>query len=75
MMEHNGVQADPDYFRAIESMKSQLLIVLIRRLGGKITLPVQEIDNTETFVLMMRADEATKAFHFEVVEKGQGDSA
>jgi len=68
-------EADPDYAAAIEAMKSQLLIVLVRRLKGKVTIPVKEIDDTGRFVMMMRMDAATGSFHFEVIEKGQGGTA
>lgn len=58
-----------EHQQAIEAMKSQLLIVLINRLGGAIDLPVAEIDGTGKYNLAMRLDPATKTFHFVVQEK------
>lgn len=55
--------------QAIEAMKSQLLIVLINRLGGVADIPVAEIDGTGKFVLAMQMDQATRSFHFEVQTK------
>lgn len=53
---------------AIEAMKNQLLIVLIKRLGGKIEIPVAEVDGTGGDLLLMEATEA-RTFRFEVRKK------
>lgn len=58
-----------DHQQAIEAMKSQLLIVLFNRLGGKVEIPVSEIDGTGKFNLAMKLDAASRTFHFEVQEK------
>lgn len=58
-----------DHQQAIEAMKSQLLIVLINRLGGNVQIPVAEVDGTGPFNLAMRLDPDTRAFHFEVQKK------
>jgi len=39
---------------ALEAMKNQLLIVLINRLGGKVRIPVREIDDTGRYLLAMK---------------------
>lgn len=57
--------------QAIEAMKSQLLIVLINRLGGSVDIPVSEVDGTGKFVLAMKMDQASRAFHFEVQAKAE----
>lgn len=54
---------------AIEAMKSQLIIVLINRLGGKAEIPVHEIDDTGRYLLAMRLDPETRRFEFEVRRK------
>lgn len=56
----------------IESMKTQLLIVMVRRLKGIAKISAAEIEAASKFVLMMRTDPKTEDFVFEVVEKGQG---
>lgn len=55
--------------QAIESMKSQLLIVLINRLGGTVDIPVAEVDGTGKFNLAFSLDPDTRTFQFVVQEK------
>ncbi len=52
---------------AIDNMKDQLLIVLINRLGGKVSIPVDEIDDTGGFICTMGVEGRT--FHFEIGKK------
>jgi hypothetical protein len=66
-MSNNRVS--PEHHAAIEAMKDQLLIVLIKRLGGSADIPVAEIDNTGGDLLSFRLDVATRMFHFEVTQK------
>lgn len=61
-------QVSADHAAAIENMKSQLLIVLINRLGGSASIPVAEIDNTGPYVLSMQL--TGRSFLF-VVERKQ----
>lgn len=63
------LQENPQLAAAIESMKRELLIVLINRLGGKIELPVQEIDGAGKYVMLMELSAKTKVFTFAVIEK------
>lgn len=56
-----------EHQQVVEAMKSQLLIVLINRLGGSVDIPVAEIDGTGRFNLAMQVK--GRVFHFEVVEK------
>lgn len=53
----------------IDSMKDQLLIVLIRRLGGNVTIPVSEVDDTAGVSLHMQLTDNNTAFRFEVKPK------
>lgn len=57
---------------AIEAMKSQLLIVMVNRLGGKISIPVSEIDATGPFLLAMQLNVEQREFVFTVVRKDEG---
>lgn len=50
-------------------MKDQLLIVLIKRLGGAIEVPVNEIDDTAQSVLSMSLTPETRTFKFSVGKK------
>lgn len=47
---------DPVAAELLEQLRDQLLIVLIRRSGGRVTVPVQEIDATGDLVLSMEVD-------------------
>lgn len=47
---------DPTARALIEAMKGQLLIVLVNRLGGKVRVPVAEIDATGDAVLSVRVE-------------------
>jgi len=67
---HYGI-ADLDYQaqQRIEAMKGQLLIALVNRLGGSLEMPVEEVDGTGAFVLLMGADDKAKTFSFRVERK------
>jgi hypothetical protein len=58
-----------EHQQAIEAMKSQLLIVLINRLGGTVDIPVSEVDGTAPFNLAFSLDQTTRNFHFVVKRK------
>ncbi|MCJ2020557.1 hypothetical protein MKK84_24540 [Methylobacterium sp. E-065] len=55
--------------QAVEAMKSQLLIVLINRLGGSLEIPVEEVDGTGAFNLLFELKPDGRTFAFEVVRK------
>jgi hypothetical protein len=58
-----------DHQQAIEAMKSQLLIVLVNRLGGNVDIPAAEVDATGAFVMSMKMDAANRVFTFVVQRK------
>lgn len=60
----NVVHAD-----AIDAMKEQLLIVFLKRLGGRIEIPVSEVDDTGDDLFAMSADPVTKVFTFAIQRK------
>lgn len=53
----------------LEAMKGQLLIVLVNRLGGKVDIPVSEVDATGRFLMSMVVDQERGVFTFEVKKK------
>lgn len=57
-----GLHAD-----VIDDFKDQLLIVLLRRLGSTVTIPVREVDDTGRYVCSFSVK--NDAFNFEVTEK------
>ncbi|QGY05560.1 hypothetical protein MMSR116_29435 [Methylobacterium mesophilicum SR1.6/6] len=52
-----------------ETIESQLLIALVNRLGGSLTMPVDEVDGTAVFNLLMGADDVARTFTFRVERK------
>lgn len=60
---------DPHLAALMDDLKDQLLIAFLKRLGGKITMPVVEIDDTGGSLFMLRFDPAARAFHFELKRK------
>jgi hypothetical protein len=68
----NGIdmaRADaPEHAAALDDLKDQLLIVFLKRLGGRASIPVAEIDDTGQDMLAFRVDE-NKVFHFEASKK------
>lgn len=64
----DAARADaPLHAAVLDDFKDQLLIVLIKRLGGKVTLPVAEVDDTGGNLLAFSVVDG--AFHFEVRKK------
>ena len=57
----------PEHAAVMEEMRDQLLIVFLKRLGGSVTIPVAEVDNTggDTLALSLRDGK----FHFEIQRK------
>lgn len=64
-----AAQAAPEHAAAIRDMLEQLLIVFLKRLGGKLDIPVAEIDATGQDLFSFSVDPKTRVFHFEVEKK------
>lgn len=58
-----GLHAD-----VIDSFKDQLLIVFLKRLGGNVSIPLAEVDDTGQDLLEFRIDEH-RVFHFSMKKK------
>jgi len=58
----------PEHAAMMDDLKDQLLIVFLRRLGGTVSIPVVEMDDTGQLMLAFRIDE-NKIFHFELRKK------
>jgi hypothetical protein len=58
----SGIHGD-----VIEDFKDQLLIVLVKRLGGNLSIPVAETDDTGGDLLFFSVQDG--AFHFEIRKK------
>ena len=59
----------PEHAAALDNMKDQLLIVLIKRLGGDVTIPIEEIDGTGGALLSLSLDPDTRTFRFVASKK------
>lgn len=62
---------DPILAKALEDMRDQLLLVLIQRGGGSVTIPVSEIDGTGGLICNMTVEGAgaKTAFRFDLAKK------
>jgi len=58
----------PEHAALLDDLKDQLLIVFLKRLGGTVTIPVSEVDNTGGDVLAFSLRDGN-AFHFEIQRK------
>ncbi len=58
----------PEHAAVMDDLKDQLLIVLLKRLGGVASIPVTEVDDTGQDMLAFRIDE-NRVFHFELRKK------
>jgi hypothetical protein len=64
--------ADTTASHLIEAMLPQLLLALIKRLGGvggEVRVPVADVDGTGGYTLGMRVDQQNRDFIFEVGRK------
>lgn len=57
----------PLHAAVLDNFKDQLLIVMIKRLGGKVSLPVAEVDDTGGDLLAFNMTDGV--FHFELRKK------
>lgn len=53
----------------LDDFKDQLLIVFLKRLGGKVSIPVAEVDDTGQDLFAFRLDAENRIFHFETRKK------
>jgi len=58
----------PEHAAMLDDLKDQLLIVFLKRLGGKASIAVAEVDDTGQDTLAFRIDE-NFVFHFETGKK------
>lgn len=59
----------PEHAAVLDDFKDQLLIVFLKRLGGNVSIPVSEVDDTGQDTLAFRIDPVTRMFHFETQKK------
>lgn len=57
----------PEHAALLDDLKDQLLIVLLKRLGGNVSIPVSEVDDTGGNVWLMNVRNGV--FNFEVRKK------
>lgn len=59
----------PEHAAMIDDLKDQLLIVFLRRLGGRLTIPVAEIDGTGGHLFSFKVDLEAREFTFVLEQK------
>ena len=59
----------PIHAQVLDDLKDQLLIAFVRRLGGKVEMPVTEVDDTGRNVMLFSIDPITHVFTFELQAK------
>jgi hypothetical protein len=57
----------PMHAAVLDNFKDQLLIALVERLGGKVTVPVADVDATGRYVMLMSVRDGH--FEFELQAK------
>lgn len=57
----------PEHAAVLDDFKDQLLIVFLKRLGGKASIPVAEVDDTGGDLFAFRIVDGV--FHFEMRKK------
>lgn len=57
----------PLHAAVLDDFKDQLLLALIQRLGGKVSIPATEVDETGGYLLAMSINDG--AFNFELLKK------
>ena len=56
-------------FDAEQRLKDQMLIVLLKRLGDHITVPISELDDTGQDILEFEVDQKARHFVFKLRKK------
>lgn len=59
----------PIHAQVLDDLKDQLLIAFVRRLGGKVEMPVAEVDDTGRNVMLFSIDPHARVFTFELLAK------
>jgi hypothetical protein len=57
----------PEHAAMLDDFKDQLLVVLIKRLGGTVDIPVEEVDATGQDLVTFKV--VDRIFHFEARKK------
>lgn len=60
------LSSNPEGVKALDDLKEQLIIVLVKRLGGAVDVSLKEMDDTGSDNLMMGLTPESMTFHFEV---------
>jgi len=47
----------PDHAAALDDLKDQLLIAFVKRLGGTVSIPVKEVDETGSYMLAFNVED------------------
>lgn len=59
----------PEHAAMIDTFKEALLLILIKRAGGRVKISADEIDSAGELVLLMNLEPEKRTFNFEVRKK------
>lgn len=65
----NGEPLPREMQEMMAALREQLLIVFVKRMGGKVTIPVLEVDDTSQDMMLMQTDPVSGTFTFEIRKK------
>ena len=57
----------PEHAAVLDNFKDQLLILFLKRLGGEVSMPLSEVDDTGQYLLVFSINDGI--FHFELRKK------
>jgi hypothetical protein len=57
----------PEHAQVIDDFKDQLIIALVKRLGGNVAMPVHEVDDTSNDLLAFNITDSV--FNFQIQKK------
>jgi hypothetical protein len=61
-------EPSPEHTALFNMLKEQLLIVFLKRMGGAVEVPLEELNDTGQDLFLMRVDE-DNSFHFSLTKK------
>lgn len=62
-------QLEPQLKADVQKMIQQILIVLVKRAGGSLVIPVSEVDDTSQDMLEMGIDQISRTYTFTASKK------
>jgi hypothetical protein len=68
IVDGNGVTLSPEMMQMMDLLKEQFLICFVKRAGGKVVMPVAEVDDTSQDIMRLQVDTIAREFTL-IIEK------